>query len=90
MMTRSKCIECGKPLKVLFDYRYVKERKMEVYAIEDDGKDPRPTGFCVACVQDAVGKDLNLIASKLSNEKVSYVDFGRRDAGRCLSAAGIA
>ncbi len=90
MYNRCKCIECEKPLRVLFDFRYIKEKKMELYAIEDDGKDPKPTGYCVECVKDVVGKDLQLIVSKLDNEKVSFVDFGRRDNDACLSATGTA
>ena len=85
-----KCIECKKHISVLFDFRYVKEEKMELYTIEDDDKDPKPTGYCVECVKGVVGKDLDLIVSKLDNEKVSYIDFGRRDADRSLSATGTA
>ncbi len=88
MFFKCKCLECEKPLKVIFDFRYIKEKKIELYAIEDDGKDPKPTGYCVECVKDAVGKDLDLIVSSLDNEKVSYIDFGRRDADRSLSATG--
>ena len=90
MYNRCKCIECEKQLSVLFDFRYVKEKKMELYAIEDDGKDPKPTGYCVECVKDVVGKDLQLIVSKLDNEKVSFVDFRQRGSDGNLSATGTA
>jgi hypothetical protein len=83
-------LECEKPLNVLFDFRYVRDEKIELYAIEDDGKDPRPTGYCVECVKDAVGKDLDLIVSKSDNEKISFIDFGRREARRYIPAAATA
>ena len=88
MLCRSKCIECRKHIKVLFDFRYAKKEKMELYVIEDDGKDPKPTGFCVECVKDAVGKDLDLIVSQLDHEKVSYIDFERRNSESYLAATG--
>ena len=90
MFLRCKCLECAKPINVLFDFRYVRGEKIELYAIEDDGNDPKPTGYCVECVKDVVGKDLDLIASKLDNQKVSFVDFRRRDNDRYLSAIGTA
>ena len=90
MLFKSKCIGCGKPIKVLFDFRYVQEKKIELYAIEDDGADPKPTGYCVECVKDAVGKDLDLIVSRLDNGKVSFIDFGRRNSNSYLSATGTA
>ena len=90
MFNRCKCLECEKPLKVLFDFRYVEEKKMELYAIEDDGRDPKPTGYCVECVKGVVEKDLDLIVSKSGNRKVSFVEFRRRGNTRCLSATGTA
>jgi hypothetical protein len=81
-------LECRGPIKVLFDFRYVRGEKIELYAIEDDGNDPKPTGYCVECVKDVVGADLDLMASKLDNEKVSFVDFRRRDDEIYLSAIG--
>jgi hypothetical protein len=90
MFLKCRCLECETPLKVLFDFRYAEEKKIELYAIEDDGKDPIPTGYCVECVKDAVAKDLSLIASKLDDEKVSFVDFRRRNAERYLAATGTA
>jgi hypothetical protein len=45
MFFKCKCLECDKPLKVLLDFRYVKEKKIELYALKDDGKDPKPTGY---------------------------------------------
>ena len=88
MFIKCKCLECETPLKVIFDFRYVKEKKIELYVIEDDGKNPAPTGYCAECVKDAVGRDLDLIAAKVNNTKVSVVDFKRRDAYRYLSATG--
>lgn len=88
MLNNCNCLECKKYINVLFDFRYVKKEKIELYAIEDDGKNPTPTGYCVECVKDAVGKDLDLIVSKLHNNKVSVIDFKRRDAYRHLSATG--
>jgi len=85
MFHKCRCLACEKPLNVLFDFRYVRDEKIELYAIEDDGKDPRPTGYCVECVKDAVGKDLDLIVSKSDNEKISFIDFGRREARRATA-----
>ncbi len=90
MLFNCKCMECEKHIKVLFDFRYVRKNKIELYVIEDDGKYPKPTGYCVECVKDVVGKDLDFIASKSDNEKVSYIDFGRRESDRSLSATGTA
>lgn len=90
MILKCKCLECQRPLRVLFDFRYVKERMIELYAIEDDDKNPRPTGYCVECVKDMVAKDLDLIASRLNNNKVSFVDFGRRNEQEYLQAIGTA
>ena len=88
MFTKCKCLECEKPLNVIFDFRYVQEEKIELYAIEDDGRDPKPSGFCGECLMYRVGKDLDLIASKFDNQKVSFIDFRQRKAQRHLRAAG--
>ena len=87
MLYRCNCLECKKHVQVLFDFRYVKEEKMELYVIRDDGKDPRPTGYCAKCVQGAIGKNLDLMVSRVDGEKVSFVDFRRRDTYRYLSPA---
>jgi hypothetical protein len=88
MFTKCKCIECEKSLKVVFDFRYVEDKKLELYAIVDDGKNPRPTGYCIECVKDALLKDLDLMAAKLNNNKVSFIDFARRNSQRDLQATG--
>jgi hypothetical protein len=90
MVHRCNCLECNKPLNVLFDFRYVRAKKIELYAIEDDGKAPRPTGYCIECVKDAVGKDLDLIVSRLNNEKISFIDFRRREAKHYVPATALA
>lgn len=81
-----KCIECDKHIRRIFDYRYMRENKIELYVIEDDGKYPAPTGYCFECVKNAGGNDLDLIVSKLDHGKISFVDFGRPAPDRILSA----
>ena len=58
-----KCMECENSINVLFDFRYLGEQKIELYVIADDGRYPKPTGYCVECLKDAIGQDLDMIVS---------------------------
>ncbi len=47
----TKCLECEKKSKTVFDYRCNrKDKRCELYVIFDNSKPPTPTGFCIDCL----------------------------------------
>jgi hypothetical protein len=90
MLFNCKCLECNKYINVLFDFRYAKEKQIELYVIENDGNDPKPTGYCGECVKDAIGRDLDLIVSKLNGTRTPVYNIGQQRPHLNLAAGGMA
>ena len=54
-----KCHDCSKEVDVVFDLRYEYDnKKITIYTIKNDRKEPTPTGLCFDCIQKHIKNDL--------------------------------